>query len=175
MLISHGKFIKTLIAVVLAAFLTWTPGCSNSTDNVNANTNTANQNTAAGNTNQVKDDAEELQGIIKLPETPEESVWREEENADPKGKKLTAVLKYAPEAAAKIVASADKSKPAAPTELGTESWFPEELTAQSQLSGDESIKATAYSANDFYNGPYKNGRIARVNDTDYFVLELTTY
>lgn len=153
----------------------WITGCSSSADTSNVNSSASNQNANAGNTNSIKDSVEDLAAVIRLPEMPEEAVWREEETTDPKGKKITAILKYSSESAAKIVAAADKSKPAAATEIGAESWFPDELTAQSQLSGNESIKATAYSANDFYNAPYINGKISRVNDTNYFVLELTTY
>lgn len=176
MLIFPGQFVKFLTAAILSSFLIWTAACSNSAETSNV-VNSSNSNQDVNNSNAIsaKDDIEELGTIIKLPEMPEEVVWREEQSANPNGKKLTAVLKFNSEAAAKIVEAAAKIKPVAPAEVGTESWFPNELTAQSQLSGNESLKGIAYSADDFYNSPYQNGRLTRIDETNYFVLELTTY
>ncbi len=64
-------------------------------------------------------------------------------------------------------------KPAAEADIDAETWFPAELIAQSQLSGDESLKGTAFAADDFLHEPYNQGKITRINDTNYFVLELT--
>ncbi len=166
-------FAKLLFTALL---LLQTVSCSTINE---ANSSNSNQsaNANAENSTIDKDDIAELGSIIKLPELPDETatVWREEETSDPKGKKLTAILKYSPEISARITAQAEKNKSPAPTEIGTESWYPEELTAQSQLSGDESLKGTAYGADDFFNAPYINGRLIRVEKTDFFILELTTY
>ena len=143
--------------------------------NSNANSNSVNQSADRKNLIAVKDDVAELSTLIGMPETPDDAVWREETTANPQGKKLTGVLRYSDENISKIVALAEKNKPAQQTELGTEEWFPEELTAKTQLSGNESLKGIAYGANDFYNAPYKNGRLVRIQDSNYFVLELTTY
>jgi hypothetical protein len=146
--------------------------CNNSNPN-NSSAQANNVNAATGNSNLPKDDSAELEMIVKLPEQPEDVAWREEETS--KGKKLTAVLKYSAENAAKIIASAEKNKPPEQTEIDTETWFPEELTAQSQLSGNETLKGTAYGANDFLNAPYVQGKLIRIQDTNYFVLELTAF
>jgi hypothetical protein len=120
--------------------------------------------------------------VIKLPFHPEEAVWREEILGKPGGnrvpaptdKKLTAVLRFLEADADQIVAQAEKYKPAANHKISTESWFPAELIAQSQTSGDDTVKGKSYSANDFFNAPYTEGRITRIEGTDYFVLELFT-
>ena len=52
--------------------------------------------------------------------------------------------------------------------------LPPELIAQSQGSGDEILKGKSYAANEFFSESYKNGKITRINDTDYFILELTS-
>lgn len=175
MLISPRQFIKIIIAAILSFGIFLTTSCFNDpTGNANANSNNTNRNANGANANSVKDDLVELSTVVKLPEQPDEVVWRETENTAG-GKKLVAVLKYKPEDASKIAAAAEKIKPAEAVEIGAEDWFPEELIAQSQVSGSESLKAKAYSANDFLNPPYKNGRLARINETDYFVLEVTTY
>ena len=163
-----------LFALLFSLFLTISCRNSSVTD-PNVNQDASNNSASPENTKAPKDNVEELSNIIKLPEVPEEAVWREDETQQPKGKKLIAVLKYTPENINKIIALVEKSKSAAPIQIGAEEWFPEELTAQTQLSGNESLKGTVYGANEFFNPPYRNGRLVRIQDTNYFVLELTTY
>lgn len=160
--------------IVLALSLFFAASCAGTTDS-NGSQNVSNDSASPEKTKASKDNAEELSSLIKLPETPEEAVWREDEVENQKGKKLIAVLKYNDEKAGKIIASAEKIKPPAPIQMGAEDWFPAELTAQTQLSGNESFKGVVYGANDFFNPPYQNGRLIRVRDTNFFVLELTTY
>ncbi len=157
--------------------------------------NNGNTNTSAGNTNQtaknkndnknlLRDDVEELEKTIKLPFHPEEATWREDslnnQNGDnrlpaPNAGKLVVVLKFSPEDAQKIVEQAAKYESAPASDIDAESWFPPELIAKSQESGDENLKGISYNANEFLQEPYKNGKITRINNTDYFVLELTTF
>lgn len=147
----------------------------------NANSNNSAQTNANSANNPAKDDVAELLTIVRLPEVPEEVVWREEtlgKNNDrapgPNDRKLVAVLKYDAETAALLVTQIEKSKKPEQSEIGAENWFPEELIAQSQISGNEMLKGTTYGANDFFNMPYGNGKITRVENTNYFVLELYT-
>lgn len=135
------------------------------------------------NANISKDNIEELDKIIKLPIEPEEATWREDvlnkENGnnnlpESNGKKITAVLKFSAKDAQSIVEQIDKTKPAFASDVDAESWFPPELIAKSQESGDENLKGISYAADDFLREPYKNGKITRINDTDFFVLELTS-
>lgn len=150
-----------------------TSGNENSSNSVQTNTNSANS--------PAKDDVSELLTIVRLPEVPEEVVWREEPLGKmndrvpgPNDRKLVAVLRYDAETAAKLLAQIEKSKQPEPAEIDAESWFPEELIAQSQVSGNEMLKGTTYGASDFFNMPYGNGKITRVENTNYFVLELYT-
>ena len=145
----------------------------------NSNNNVL-SNKTIGNSKEVKGEVDELLEIIRLPELPEEVVWKEEslgksDNSTPAStdKKLIAVLRYKPEVAAKVVALVEKNKTPEQVEVSAENWFPEELIAQAQLSGNESLKGKAYGANDFFNIPYGSGRITRIEGTDYFILELS--
>ena len=149
----------------------------------------SNINSAAVNNNQIsnsnlvvaKDDVEELGKIIKLPVEPEEATYSESslnENKSappvPNDKKILAVLKFSTENANQIAASAEKYKSPSPADVEAESWFPPELVAQSQISGDEVLKGVAYSADDFIQTPFNTGKLTRINNTDYFVLELAS-
>lgn len=173
---SRKNILNSIPLLVSVVYFLLVVSCNNpNAADSNVNQNTSGNSVNAENKKLPKDNVEELSNLIKMPETPEEAVWREDETQNPQGKKLTAVLKFTAEKANKISESAAKPQPAAGVQIGTEDWYPEELTAQTQLSGNESLKGTAYAANDFLNPPYTRGKLVRVENTDYFVLELTTY
>ncbi len=159
--------------------------CSgNKTANANASAPNANQTVNSSGETIVQDDVEELARIIKLPLLPEEATYSEtkppsknaaSQNSAPHEKRLVAVLRFSPEDAAKIVAAAEKYQSPAPSDIDAETWFPPELVAKSQETGDEFLKGNAYAANDFLQPPYQTGKLTRVNDSNYFVLELTAF
>jgi hypothetical protein len=168
---------KIIITLLIAVFFN---NCSSNGSNL-SNTNSANKASNSANSVALKDDIEELEMTIKLPFHPKEAVWREDnlgnKNTDnrvpaPSDKKLLAVLRFLKDDANKIVAQAEKQKPAAPEIISPEDWFPAELIAQSRTSGDGTLKGSSYAANDFLQMPYSDGKITRIEGTDYFVLEL---
>ena len=184
MKISSTKIIPFLF---LAIFLISACG-ENRSGNSNTNTSATNTNQTAknekDNKNLPKDDVEELEKIIKLPFHPEEATWLEDtlsrQNSDnrlpaPNADKLTVVFKFSAADAQKIVEQTAKYESAPASDIDAESWFPPELIAKSQESGDENLKGTSYNAKEFLQEPYKNGKITRIDNTDYFVLELTTF
>ena len=131
------------------------------------------------NANSVRDTVEELELTIKLPAHPEEVLWREDKSGDsnntaPASKKLTAILKFTAEDAAKIVAQAETHQPATHAQIETEIWFPAELKAQSELSGNETLRGNSYAAKDFLQPPYEAGKLTRLENSNYFVLELSS-
>jgi hypothetical protein len=163
---THPKF-GLIVALLgcLAAFAS----CSDSAVN---GSNGQPAGPAASNTNSNNDSArtnvEELSLQISVPYESEDVVWKE----DPGHKKLVAVFLFSPQQSARVIAEAEKIKPPEGVTLGSESWFPPELIAQSEMTGDDTLKARAYAANAFFGGSYNEGRIARIQGTDYFVLEL---
>lgn len=133
------------------------------------------------NANVANDNETELNTLLNLPYEAEENVFREDKAngtantnglADSNGNKLTAVLKFSEENTKKLIEQLKSKGESFPTKIDPEPWFPAELIAKSQTSGDESIKGTGYNAEIFFKAPYNSGSIARVNDTDYFVLIL---
>lgn len=182
------KFTFVNLTAVLVFALLFSSACRNDDSplrEVNSSTKNSNQTASADseNANSAKDDIDELGKIIKLPLVPEEANYWEEnlkavdgnnQNSSQKGKKIVAVLKFSPENAAQLVSHIEKIKPPIDAVIDTESQFPVELIAQSQLSGDETLKGKSYAADDFLQPPYNKGKITRVENTDYFVLELTT-
>ncbi len=171
MKISHTKLILSLALII---FL-----CNACAGNKTANTNSFAQGVDSKIEAVAKDDIEELGKIIKLPFVPEEATYTEinlnDNNSAAKNRKLVAVLKFSAQSANQIVAQAEKYNPPAPADIDAENWFPPELVAKSQETGDEFLKGAAYAANDFLQSPYINGRLTRINDTNYFVLEFFSF
>jgi hypothetical protein len=164
------KKIASLFSLSLFLLLTACSKPESANQNGNLAQTNANQNGEKNNSSAVKDDIEELGKIIKLPVMPEETTWREDSTIAPPGKKLTAVVKFSAENAA-AVSRTGSNKPTTVTDIDAETWFPAELIAKSQLSGDESLKGVSFPADDFLQAPYNQGKITRINDTNYFVFE----
>jgi hypothetical protein len=122
-----------------------------------------------------KDDIAELNSMIRLPYLPEEVTWHEERsNEDPNNKRLVAVMRFSEQDEEALIGEAEKHGKPQPTELEVEDWFPAELVAQNELSGDGTLKGSAYSATDFIQMPYRKGRLVKIENSHYFVLELCT-
>lgn len=120
--------------------------------------------------NSPKTNVEELSLLINMPyEVDDELVWKE----DPAHKKLVAVMHFSKAGAEKVVADAAGKQAPQNTLVPSESWFPAELIAQAEMSGDDALNGTAYAADAFFLEPYTSGRMVRVQDTDYFILQLS--
>lgn len=146
--------------------------------NINQNTN-VNVNP---NANVAEDNETELNSLIELPFEAVENVFKEIVGEDPAneddpnfGKRsVIAVLKFSDEDTKALVEKLkEKAQPFEAT-VDPETWFPAELIAKSQMSGDESIKGNGYSAEMFFKEPFIVGSLTRVTDTDYFVLKVQT-
>ena len=149
----------------------------------------SNQNTPVSGEDQnitrnigVKDDFVELSKQINVPFEPVEVVWQEDnltnkntENQTPASnvRRIVAVLQFSAEDSNRLIAQAEKYAPVKSAVIDAESWFPVELIAQSQLSGDETLKGKAYAADDFFLVPFNKGTFTQIDNTNFFVLELT--
>lgn len=154
--------ILTLVVVILA-----TSNCSRSNQNSN---NSATGNTATASNSAPKDNIEEFADIVRLPFAPEEVSWKETSG----GKGLTAIVRFSPENAAKMSTEAAKGgQPTAET-ITVESWYPAELIAQSELTGESTVSGQSYPAEPYLNPPFTKGKIIRVEGTDYFILQLSS-
>jgi hypothetical protein len=144
-------------------------GCSGTAQNTNAPAANAATNSAQ-DPKLARTNAEELSVLINLPFETEDVAWKSYTERN----KLIAVFRFSPADAARVVAEVSKSGPPRPVNIAVETWFPDELIAQSDMSGDKNIRGLAYPATIFYQEPYKNGSIAHIEGGDYFVLELSS-
>ncbi|MFN2412269.1 MAG: hypothetical protein ABR535_04330, partial [Pyrinomonadaceae bacterium] len=114
-------------------------------------------------------DVDELAMLVRFPVGPEDAVWKEESTP---ARKLTAVVRFTDQNAAIVESNASKGDAATQHSTATENWFPGELLAQSEMSGDGRITGTSYPATEFIQPPFSDGRITRVPGTPFFILEL---
>lgn len=159
------KSVRTAIILSLLAPILGAAGC---TFKANTNVNTAKAAESNSESNSAKTNVEELGMLINVPYETEDIVWKE---IVPK-KKLIAVIRLSPNDAAKVVSEIQAIEPPQNVALQSESWFPDELIAQSDLSGDDTLKGIAYSARPFLQEPFSEGRVVRIEGTDYFVIEV---
>lgn len=115
------------------------------------------------------DKPEELGMLINFTLEPEDILWRQTETP----RKVVAVFRLAEEDTKKLADSLSARSPGAARSVAVEDWFPTELIAGGEATGGSSVDGTAYPADEFFQPPFTQGTITRVNDTDFFVLELT--
>lgn len=162
-------------AAFIAAFLFFvlsTLGCSGSdrtADNTNANSNTSSNKPVVA-----KDSVEELGMLIKLPYEAIETYWIESASTKQGySKQLTAVIRFSAADANKLAADAAKISAAVPYSVELEEWFPTELVTKSEMTGDPKLAGQSYSAEAFFQEPYLEGRLTRIDETDFVVIELS--
>jgi hypothetical protein len=165
MITLRNGLIPTLF--LTTAILAGCSGSSSSNSNSAANSNA--QHDSATSSDAAKTNAEELGMLVNLPYESEEVYWKNDESK----KKITAVLKFKPEEVNRVVADAVRVREPESVALTPENWYPPELVAQSELSGDDTIKGKSYAATVFLQDPYNDGRIVRIDGTDDFVLEVS--
>jgi hypothetical protein len=120
--------------------------------------------------NSPRTNVEELSLLINMPyEVDDELVWKED-NAH---KKLVAVMHLARADAERAVSDSSAKQAPQSVTIPSESWFPAELIAQGEMSGDDVLNGTAYGADAFLMEPFVSGRLIRIQGTDYFILQLS--
>ncbi len=121
-----------------------------------------------------KDNVDELATLIKIPYESEDLVWKEfpaaADGSSPR--RVLAVFQFTPADAKKLIENASKVRSGSPVLITNEKWFPKELITQTEVSGEEGVHATAYAADEFLLPPFTEGTLARVDNTDFFVLEV---
>jgi len=157
------KIIANLLIVMAAVLFLACGGPAKNAANSSSATNQSKENA-----NTARSNVEELRLIATIPFEAEDVAWKEDQTR----KKLVAVLRFSPADSAKVVAEAERVKPPEAASISSESWFPPELIAQSEMSADDVLNGKAYAANQFFLDQYSTGRIVRIENTDYFVLEL---
>ena len=158
-------------AAILALFLCVAlySACGESANKPANSTAATASNQANTNSNAVRSNVEELGLLVNVPYEAEDVVWKEY----PSQQRLIAVLRFSTADSAKLVNEAEKIKPSEAASISSETWFPAELIAQSEMAGDDNLNGRAYAANQFFQEPYISGRVIRVENTDYFILDLT--
>lgn len=160
---------RTAIGLLIVT-ITMVVGSCGGSASVDSQNNDISVNADQSNSsNAAKTNAEELGMLVNLPYEAEDIAWKHDESH----KKVVAVLKFSPSDAAELVAEAEKIRPAIDVQIPAEAWFPAELIAQGDVSGDNTLSGRSFEANEFLLAPYTRGTITRINSTDFFVLEVS--
>lgn len=114
------------------------------------------------------DRLEDLKLLVRVPYEAEDGVWK----IDQRSKKLTAVLIFTPEDARLLLDELRKGGEGNDAEIALESWFPEELIAKGEMSGDAELRGKSYPAELFFMDLYSSGRVIHIEETEIFILEL---
>lgn len=139
-------------------------GCVNESREENsapANTVTEAQASAA------RTNVEELSLVIDVPYETEDIVWKYVSET-----RVLAVMRFSAQDSDRVVAEAQGNGLGEKVSLAVETWFPAELIAQAETSGDNALTGLSYPANSFFQDPFNAGRISRVEGSDYFILEI---
>ena len=157
-------------AVVLTIFFSSQilSSCSSPAGNRNASGSAAENSSNSANA-APKDNVEEFAEFVRLPFQPEEVAWKEAA-----GKGITAVVRFSPENATKMATEVAKHGQPTSEALTVETWYPAELIAQSEMTGESTVKGQSYPAGPFLNPPYTKGKITRIENTDYYILQISS-
>lgn len=178
------SLVRAIFFVLALSVIFIGSSCVEDKDYGEANTLRPNVNRdVESNTNQkvAEDNEEKLDSLVNLPFEPIENVFREEPvvsntntavSPEPGEKRLMIVLRFSTEDTASLIKRASSQGEPYQTSVDPEPWFPVELIAKSGTSGNEQLKGTGYSAKDFVKAPWLNGSLVKINDTEYFVLQL---
>lgn len=158
---SFGRFFLPLVLCLITASCT-SPAETNSANN-------SNTNQAATISNKANPKPEELGMLINFTLEPEDIVWQQTESP----KRVVAVFRLDVEDTKKFADQLSSKSQGAARAVPVEDWFPPELRAGAETTGSSTVDGTAFPADEFYQAPYTQGTITRIDNTDFFVLELS--
>src|SRR5258708_33653192 len=117
---------RALIFMILVAAVGTSCGSRPPANNANASAAPANANTDTQNGAHTK--VEDLSLLISMPYDVQDLMWKQSKDQ----KKITAVIRFDPDDEKKVLAESEKFGPGQNVTVDTQSWFPDELTAQSE-------------------------------------------
>jgi hypothetical protein len=160
---------KHFVLVLILSMLLGFTACTDENEG-NANSKPNAKVVAPKQIGEINDDIDDLAEVIKFPVLPEDVTWQQLEVQG--GKKIVAVIRFKPEDLTLILAESPAGEK---VEIAPERWFPQELTAQSDVAGDQVLHGTVYATNVFYKDSFKQGRVIKLDGSDYFIVELTDF
>ena len=171
------------VALTTACADSDTPAINRAANGVQSNAS-RNMNQSTAQNPEVKTDPASLGKIINLPVRPSEVQWTEEIFDNSKGtvpgpsdQRLAALLKFDEKGTAELVRKlAAETSEKSIGGADVKAWFPDEVkNAAKTTDGRTKIEGAKYSPTAFYSASYRNGNLIRVGETDYFILNLTSF
>lgn len=147
--------------------------CSDAADTTAVNSNNSNNTVQPPKTPPSNDNIDELSLVIKLPFDVTETAWREVSGQPDGSQKMTAVVRFSSTDTNKLVTELARLGEPALVSIEAEDWFPTELVTKNEMTGDEGLSGKAYQPTLFLQPPYNAGRVIHIDETDFFVIELS--
>jgi hypothetical protein len=157
-----------LTAFLICSFIALS--CSSAGSDNSVSNSSVNNADVANSASAPRDSVDDLSMMINLPIEPEEATWKDPQ---PGENKLTAVLLFSNEDAAKFSSHLAAQGQPKPDTISIEDWFPPEVRSQGDLGGEMTLKGDAYPAGDLLQPPYTEGKVSRVANSNFFVVQLT--
>lgn len=164
----------TKAALILSLSLFVLTACSDSNETAVNNSNikeiSANLNDPDSPAKKANDNLEELGDLMKIPFETTDGRWREETVDGVR--KLSVVIRFEKDEADKLELDSAKHGEPQAVEISMQDWFPNELRTQSDYSMNSTLKGKAYPPNEVLLAPFNSGRLIRIEDNDFFIIEL---
>ena len=156
---------RMAIVLTLAGLIA---GCGGRADTGNTSGDPGNASGRSTDAVAAQTNTEELRVFVNIPQEAEDTAWK----AFPQERKLVAVMLFSKEDAQTLAQQIGSGGGVGtPVSIQVEPWFPVGLIAQADASGAGAVVGRSFAAGDLLLEPYNDGRIARVDGTDYFILE----
>ena len=132
---------------------------------------------APGSTFPVSRDIDTLGKSIALPRRPLSAVWQMKQMGDgemgPSDYTIKAVMQFSPRDLQALTARAAKRAAPRPGTISLEPWFPQALKKKAEKSKN-GLRAQSLDPSDFYKMSFIQGKLWRIEGTNYFFVSLFT-
>lgn len=162
------KFFRPVAILTFFALPLLLASCSSPSGSTNNAANSDNRKADISSSNSANSKAEELGMLVNFTWEPEDLTWKLNEQK----KLVTAVFRLEADDQKKLETQLAAKPAGARKEIQVEEWFPAELIAQGESAGGSSVSGNAQTAEDYFQPPYNEGTITRVDGTDFFILEV---
>lgn len=164
------KFLRPVAILTFFSLLLLLASCSSPSGSSNDAANSGNRKADISSSNTANGNAGELGMLINFTWEPEDLTW----NRNEQKKLVTAVFRLDADDQKKLLEQLAAKPQGARKEIQLEEWFPAELIAQGESAGGSSVSGNAQTAEDYFQPPYNEGTITRIEGTDFFIIEVWT-
>lgn len=121
---------------------------------------------------EVLSNPEELGLLMRVPfesDEIEDIAWK----SNPDSRSLVAVIRLTEDGAKRADAEVFQGRSNGRGSIDVKSWFPKELLTKSEMNGDADLDGTLLPIDALILPPYNSGRVVKIDDSEYYVIEMS--